>query len=163
MAADRRRRGIVIGIVFALATLFFVWGVSSESEGSRDRESTEQRADEAREKEGEAEAEQEEEELQPLGIDLESTPLVVAAAIVSLIVAGMVAWRPTRGWLLAVLILGIAFAAIEVAEVVRQAEEENTGALLLALAACVTHAVAAVLAANEIRAPRRSSESALTT
>jgi Flp pilus assembly protein TadB len=158
---DRQRRALVIAALLVLATVFFVWGALSESSGHHETVHAGEATSEAASGEaGEGHAHGDEhsselatddEEFQPLGLDIESTPLVLAAAAVSLAIAGMVAWRPTRGWMIAVVVLGLVFAVVEVVEVIHQADEDNTGLLLLALAACITHLLAAILAGNEAR------------
>jgi hypothetical protein len=172
MVADARRvdkTPLLIGVLFAIATILFVWGAFAERSGHHDEtkshatpsgeqagngESAEQRANEA----GGATAANEtggEAEYRPLGIDLESTPLVLAAAAVSLLFAALVAFRPSPATLFAVVILGAGFTALELVEVVHQADQNRIGLLILALAAGILHAVAALLAARALWAERQ--------
>ena len=86
--------------------------------------------------------------------DLESTPLVVAAAAFALVVAFAVWQRPgARRLLLFVLVAMVAFAVLDVREVAHQVDEHDTGlAVLAALVAGLHLAVAAVA----LLAPRDS-------
>lgn len=165
MAVDVRRPSggpLLIAALLVLATVFFVWGAAAEHsshteashetattpEGHGSRETAGERTNESSTPSGESHSES---EYRPLGINLESTPLIVAGAVISLLLAGLVAWRPSKGSLLAVVLLGAAFALVEVVEVVHQFDVSNTGLTLLALAACATHALVAFLGANEVR------------
>ena len=142
----------------------FVWGAFAERSGHHDEtkshatpsgeqagngETPEQHASEtgttgtATEASGET-------EYRPLGINLESTPLVLAAAAISLLVAALVAFRPSPATLLAVVILGASFTALELVEVVHQMDQNRIGLLILAIAAGILHAAAALLAARAL-------------
>jgi hypothetical protein len=176
------RLPILIATLLAAATVFFLWGALAErsreshesaettaletgnesespsSEASEEGEHSEtaaERVAEAGRNEGQsAEEHGEEEEFRPLGVNLESTPLLAAGAVLSLALAGLVAKRPRREVLLAVLILAAGFTALEIVEVQHQADVENTGILVLALIAGVLHA-AAFLAALALMSSRR--------
>src|SRR3954447_21877218 len=170
MAADLRRpsgRPLLIGALLGLATVFFVWGAAAEhsghsetshaataSESSGNGETTAEHANETTA--GTSSEAQGESEYRPLGINLESTTVIVIAAVVSLLLAALVVWRPSKGPLLAVVVLSAAFAVVEIIEVVHQADVNNTGLLIVALAACITHTAVALLAGNELRAGHRA-------
>src|SRR6476469_2336323 len=62
-----------------------------------------------------------------LGVDVEPTPLVVLA-----VAAGRVGLR--RGCLLTVLVIGLAWAAFDIREVVHQLDESRTGVAVVAMA-----------------------------
>lgn len=181
-AAEIRPAGrvpIVIAAVLTAATAFFVWGVLAERAGHRESEESEEtraqatdRTSEASEgsehsEEGEGATEEghqedetagehrEAEEFRPLGINLESPPLVFAGAALSLALAGLVVARPKRAVLLAVVLFGAGFTVLEIIEVKHQADLGNTGILVLALIAGILHASAAVLAAVAYSGRRR--------
>ena len=88
-------------------------------------------------------------EYHPLGVNLESTPLVVAAALFSLVLAAAVAMRPRREVLALIGVVAAAFAALEVVEVAHQASQSRPGLVALAAAALVLHAAVVLLAAVE--------------
>jgi hypothetical protein len=81
------------------------------------------------------------------GIDPESTPLVVLAVVLSLLLAAGCWWRPGWRWLLILTAVAmVVFAVLDVREVVHQLDESNTGLGLTALLVAVLHAAAAVTA-----------------
>ncbi len=81
------------------------------------------------------------------GIDPESTPLVVVAVVLSLALAAGCWLRPGWRWLLVLTAVAmVAFAALDVREVVHQFDESNAGLGLIALLVAVLHAAAAVTA-----------------
>lgn len=168
MVADTRRPArtpLLIGVLLAIATMMFVWGAFAERSGHDETrshatssaepggngESAEQRASETGNAATEANGES---EYQPLGIDLESTPLVLAAAALSLLVSALVVFRPNRTVLVAVVVLGAGFATLELVELVHQAEQNRIGLLILVLTAGILHAAAALLAASVLVANR---------
>lgn len=154
----------LLAIVIVIATVLFTIGISIESgeeseespahvEAEVDEASEELEAEEAHEERESALAETEEtseahedsEEL--LGVDVESTPLVVLAVIVSLALAAGAWLRPDVGPLL--LVVGaamIAFAVLDVREVFHQVDEDRSGLALLAGAVALLHVAAAALA-----------------
>ena len=96
---------------------------------------------------GSAEAAGEHSEFKPLGINLESTPLIVLAAVASLALA-LLAWlRPRWRWgLWAIFIAMGVFAALDIAEVVHQSDIDETGLAVLAAIVAVLHGAAAFVA-----------------
>lgn len=95
---------------------------------------------------------------QLLGVDLESTPLLIVAVIAGL---GLAATCSTRlgdrpGVLLAVAAIALAWAALDVREVVHQLDESNTGLALIAIGTATLHAAAAALAAKLSTQARRA-------
>jgi hypothetical protein len=96
-------------------------------------------------------------ELKPLGIDTEAAPFVALGAIASLALV-VAAWRrPQSVPLLALIALAmVAFAALDVQEVVHQSDEGRTGLAILAAFVAGLHLTAAGLAAIMIRDTRRS-------
>jgi hypothetical protein len=98
------------------------------------------------------EGEQAHEAEEILGIEVESTPLVVTGVVVSLLIAAAL-WRLRRRWVLGLgALFCLAFAVLDGIEVSRKLGEETTIAIL-ALAALMLHAGAAALAAGGLRSP----------
>ena len=95
-----------------------------------------------------------------LGVDPESTPLIVLAVLVGLGLAALVASRLGRlpGVLIAVALIAIAWAALDVREVVHQLDESRTGIAVIAMAVAVLHVAAALLAARMAARERRAAD-----
>lgn len=94
-------------------------------------------------------------EFEPLGINLESVPLIILAALGSLALAAATFLRPRWLAALAVAVLAMgAFAALDVAEVVHQSDVDETGLAILAAAVALVHAAAALVALQLARAAR---------
>jgi hypothetical protein len=85
-----------------------------------------------------------------LGVDVESTPFIVLAVLVGLGLAALVASRLGRspGVLIAVALIAIAWAALDVREVVHQRDESHMGIAVIAITVAVLHGAAALLAAR---------------
>jgi hypothetical protein len=85
-----------------------------------------------------------------LGVDIESTPLIILAVIAGLALALLAASPPGRrsAVLLTIAGLMIAWAALDVRELVHQVDESRTGLALLASAVAVLHLAAAAIAAR---------------
>jgi Flp pilus assembly protein TadB len=85
-----------------------------------------------------------------LGVDVESTQLVVLAVLAGLALAALVASRfgRLRGALLAVAAIALAWAVLDVREVVHQVDESNTGIAIVAALVTVLHVAAAATAAR---------------
>jgi hypothetical protein len=83
-----------------------------------------------------------------LGLNTESTPLIVLAWIVGLGLAALAATRFGRlpAVLLAVALIALAWAALDVREVVHQLDESRTGIAVLAAIVAVLHLAAGLLA-----------------
>ena len=119
-------------------------GIEGE-EAHEEGEEAPAESEEAESEEAESEAAQADSE-ELLGIDVESTPLVVLAVVVSLALAGGVWFRPDLGPLLVVIGAAmIVFAALDVREVFHQLDEDRGGLALFAGVVAVRHASAAVL------------------
>ena len=164
MSADAvavNRRGLVVGVMLILATVFFVWGSFAERSGHQDvhgsvpsgesaanGESAAHHAAEGGGPEGSAAvgAASEPAEYRPLGFKLESTPLVISGAVVSLLLAALVIVRSRREVLIVVALLALAFTALEVTEVAHQIDASKPGLVILALLAGVLHALTGGLA-----------------
>jgi predicted outer membrane lipoprotein len=82
----------------------------------------------------------------PLGINLESTPLVLAGVVVSLSLA-FATWRWDRRWLLLTVgIFATAFGVLDALELVRQARRSAVLLTMVAATVAVLHLGAMVLA-----------------
>jgi Flp pilus assembly protein TadB len=89
-----------------------------------------------------------------LGINPESVGLTVIVAAVSLLLAALLVARPRTGLLVAVVVVGLVFAVLDVREGIHQASESNTGLLVVALVTGLLHLGVAVAAAAGLRTPR---------
>jgi hypothetical protein len=76
-----------------------------------------------------------------LGVDAESTPLVVLATLAGLTLAALAATPLglVRGFLLTVVFIALAWAALDIREVIHQLDESRTGVALIALAVAALH------------------------
>jgi hypothetical protein len=84
-----------------------------------------------------------------LGVNPESTGLLVVAVVVSLLLAAGVWWLGASPLVLGVVALAMAaFAALDIREVVHQADESRTGLMLLAALVALLHLAAAALGAR---------------
>ena len=150
----------LIAALLVAATGFFVWGVLDER--STHNETSGATSSHQESGGGEAPGEHAAEggssgsasEYQPLGIDLESDPFVIAAAAVSLALAGLVVFRASRTVFAGVAILGVAFAIFEIVEFAHQLDVDESGLAALAAIAGILHIGAAALAARQFAAPR---------
>ena len=79
-----------------------------------------------------------------LGLDVESTPLVVTAGVFSLVLAGAAwAWPRLRPLLVVVILAMLAFAVLDVAEVVHQLDTSRAGLAIIAAIVAALHLGAA--------------------
>jgi len=86
-----------------------------------------------------------------LGVNVESWPLAIVAAVLS-IGAAFVAWRVRqRVVLVAIAVFALAFAALDIREAVHQGNEGRTGILVLAIFIAAVHLGASALAAGARR------------
>jgi hypothetical protein len=88
-----------------------------------------------------------------LGVDLESTPLIVLAVLSGLALAALTATRlgRLRGLLLAVAVIALTWAVLDVREVVHQLDESHTGVALVAMSVAVLHLAAAIVSGRLAR------------
>lgn len=83
-------------------------------------------------------------ELRPLGIDIESWPFVTLAAVVSLALAAAAWLRPRAVAILALVAVAmLAFAALDLREVVHQVDIDKSGLAVMAGAIAALHLAAA--------------------
>lgn len=157
-----RRRLAAIVLVVVGASLFAL-GTSIEKDRHHDEPSVNAEAqgdshDEAgesaeqREAEGADEhSEANESEGKILGIDRESAGLVVLAVVALLALAALLWQRPSRGLWLAVGLMALAFAIFDVAEVIHQFDESDSGLAVLAALVALAHVGAAAVAPTAVR------------
>lgn len=152
--------------LLAAATVLFAIGVIAErSAGETHTESATAHSTEAAEAgagepaqaahDEEAEGAAEVRNEQVLGIDVESTPLFVLAALAGLGLTAAAAsrWGRLRWFLRAVAVIALAWAAFDMREVVHQLDESQTAIALVALLVAVLHAAAAAIS---VRLSRRT-------
>jgi Flp pilus assembly protein TadB len=158
------RSRLLLAAVMTAATALFVVGVSVERAqpdqhaGERAEQSHEtgeshaETGEEAVETHGapsvgESGHDTHQEEPRILGIDPESTPLVVVAIVGSLLlVAAVLRWSHATALLAFVAVAMLAFAALDVREVTHQLDEDQAGVAILAASVATLHLAAAALA-----------------
>lgn len=166
------RSGLLV-LLLIVSTALFTVGVLVErsSEQSEESERSEQaqsaaapeeaeHADDGAAAEGSETARSEEEahadEERLLGINLESTALIILGAAFGLLLAAVCAvgsGRRRPGVLLAVAVVLIAWAVLDIAELMRQIDASQTGIAVLAGAVAVLHLAAAAVAIRGTRDP----------
>ena len=156
--------------LLAVSTVLFAVGVAAErsdadTHAPEAAQTAAGEAAETREEAGEAEfdeghaepasGETRSEDERVLGIDLESTPLVVLAVLAGLGLAALTATRfgRLRGFLLAVALVALAGAALDVREVLLQLDESRTGVALVAMMVAVLHLAAAAVSGRLAQQP----------
>jgi hypothetical protein len=154
-----RLRLTLVGLL-AVSTVLFGVGVIAERSNSDTHAEPEAAAhvEESGEPEGAHEevGEEHDEDERLLGVDLESTPLVVLAVLAGLGLAVLAAGRigRLRGFLLGVTIVALAWAALDIRELVDQIDESRTGIALVAAAVAVLHLAAAAVSGRLAGQPR---------
>jgi hypothetical protein len=88
-----------------------------------------------------------------LGVDLESWWLVGVAVAVSLGLAVAVWYRPLRPILALTAVVGLVFAAFDIAEIAHQLTDSETTLVAIATAVALLHLLTAGLAVAAVRAP----------
>jgi hypothetical protein len=122
-------------------------GEHSESETTESASNTTTEATEERGSPGESG-----EEL--FGVNPESAGLTATVAAVSLLLAALLVARPRNGLLVAVVVVGLVLAALDIREGIHQANEFNPGLLVMALGTGLLHLGAAAAAVAALRDPR---------
>jgi hypothetical protein len=81
------------------------------------------------------------------GVHVEATPLVVLAVLAGLALAALAASRIglLRGFLLTVVVIGLAWAALDIREVIHQLDESRTGVAVVAMAVAALHLTVAAI------------------
>jgi Flp pilus assembly protein TadB len=149
-------------VLLAASTILFAVGVIAERAPATHAEASNGESDEAEAahdeaaesaagapegaERGESASEADEDE-RLLGIDLESTPLVVLAVLAGLGLAVLAATRvgQLRAFLLAVAVIALVWAVLDIREVAHQLDESRTGIALMAIAVAVLHLATAVI------------------
>jgi hypothetical protein len=161
----QRLRVVAIVLLVAGAAVFAV-GTSVEHNRHHDEPAASsdegEPHDESAESAGQREAEQadansetaESEEGKILGIDRESTGLVVLAVLTSLALAALLWRRPGAPVWIATGLVALAFAFFDVAELVHQLDESDGGLATLAAVVAAAHLGTAAIAANALRPQR---------
>jgi hypothetical protein len=173
--SDRSSLRWALVALLAASTILFAVGVAIEpsdtnggegaaeaahSETDEREEAGEAVGAEPGESAGHAEDEDEGEEggEELLGIDLESTPLVVLAVLTGLALAALVATPigTLRAFLILAAGVALVWAALDVREALHQIDESNTGIALIAGAVAALHLAAAATAGrlSTLAAPR---------
>jgi hypothetical protein len=122
---------------------------TERADSSGTKETTEQAGGGHHEVAGHAESGEE-----VFGVDLEGVGLMVAAVVVSLLLAGLLLIVAGRQVLLAAVIFALVFVALDLRESVHQASEARAGLLAIALLTAVAHLGVAALAGVRLWAPR---------
>ena len=93
-----------------------------------------------------------------LGVDLQSTPLVVLAGIIGLALAVLASTRlgEPAAVLTAIALIALAWAALDVREVLHQIDESRTRVALIAAGVALLHLATAVVAAQLAANARRA-------
>jgi asparagine N-glycosylation enzyme membrane subunit Stt3 len=152
----RSLRGLLV-LLILLATTGFIIGVAIERSSAEEPHTVEPVAhEEGGHEEGEAtnegqatdegsEAPSEGNSSETvLGLNVESTPLVVTAVLFSLVLAGAAwAWPRSRPLLVIVIAAMLAFAVLDIAEVVHQLDTSRAGLAILAAIVAALHLAAA--------------------
>jgi hypothetical protein len=159
---------VVFSVLLLLATAAFVVGVTVERNQGEDTSSsntsTHTEAGEHAEGEGSAEGSAEpnarsksaqaSEDL--LGVNPESTPVVVLAVLLALLLAGAVWWRPFRLILAAGVLFCVGAMALDLREVAHQLDENRGGVATIAGVVAALHLLAALAAIAALIARARN-------
>lgn len=145
-------RGL-LGLALVVTAILFVIGTSIERSKSHNEtaaaSSTESASHKATESGASTEAGKHGEKL--FGVDLESIPTIVLAALASVLLAMLVVWRRERAWLVVVVVFGLVFAVGDARELTHQLHEHRSGLAALAGVLIALHLIVSTLAALLIR------------
>lgn len=157
----RRAAHITLAALLATAAALFIVGVTIERAQGEPHAHEQGHATVDSHHAGSGEEGQEAETTEPtahtddepriLGINAESTPLLVLATVASLLLAAAVLRRPRTRLLVLVAIAMIAFAVLDIREVAHQLADDRTAIAILAATIATLHLVAAALAAHLAR------------
>lgn len=168
-----RLRGTLVALLVASTALFAVGVIAERSESDTHVESTSAQTQEtgaeaegAHDESGEASeadagdahsetaaGETDSEDERVLGVDLESTPLIVLAVLAGLGLAALTATQlgRRRSFLLALAAIALAWALLDVREIVHQLDESRTGLALVATSVAVLHLAAVAVSGRLAR------------
>jgi hypothetical protein len=93
-----------------------------------------------------------------LGVDTESTPAIAAAALISVLLATGITWRPARALIAAAVVFAVVAGAVDVTEIARQLDEGRTRLAVIAVLVLVVHAGAALSGAYALDASTRTGQ-----
>ena len=142
-----RGRWILSALLIVAAALFAI-GAATEKGSHSETVTTTESAEHNESTEGTAHVENVESSETVLGMNLESTPLVVTAVVVSVALAAAT-WLTNRKFVLLVVgLFAVAFAALDIAEFAHQIDKSAGGLAALAAIIAVLH-VAAVFVAEQ--------------
>jgi hypothetical protein len=146
-------RWILVALLVASTALFAVGVIAERSDAGEPATVHSESADEGAHADKNAAGDSRE---VVLGVDVESTPLVVVAVIVGLALAVLAATRlgELAGVLAAIALIALAWAALDVREVLHQADESRTAVALVAATVAALHLAVAPVAALSRSAPR---------
>jgi hypothetical protein len=139
--------------LLVVSTALFAAGAIAERSSRAD-----EHAEPAVHESGESPAEAESAGERLLGIDTESTPLLVLAVIGGLALAALAATRRGRlaSVLLAIAVIAVIWAALDAREAVHQLDEARTGIAAIAIVVAAGHLSAAAIAARLASRARRA-------
>jgi hypothetical protein len=159
-----RLRWTLVALLLASTALFAVGAIAERSgahkePGSAETQERDESGGAAHNETGEAGEAGEKTDEAVLGVNVESTPLVVLAVIVGLALVVLAATRfgELASVLTAIALITLAWAALDVREVLHQADESRTGIALVAAAVALLHVAAAVIAGRLAAQSRVSS------
>ena len=162
---------VVFSVLLLLATAAFVVGVTVERSQGEDTSSSntsthteagksgehaegQESAEGSAEPNARSESEQASEDL--LGVNPESTPVVVLAVLLALLLAGAVWWRPFRLILAAGVVFCAGAMALDLREVAHQLDENRGGVATIAGVVAALHLLAALVAIAALIARARN-------
>ena len=136
----------LLGALLIAAAALFVIGVAQESGSHSEKTVSTEPAEQNESGEGAGHAEATESSEKVLGLNLESTPLVVVAVAISVALA-VATWR-TNGKLVLLIVglFAVAFAVLDIAELAHQVNKSATGLAVLAGVIAALHLAAAFVA-----------------
>ena len=156
-------RWTLVALLVVSTGLFAVGVIAERSDADEHTEATaaevsEQGEGEAAHEESPAGEAHDEEAEALLGIDVESTPLVALAVIIGLAIAALTATRlgQVPAFLLAVAVIALAWAVLDVREFLHQLDESRTGIALVAIVVAVLHLAAAAVSGRLASRPTAS-------
>jgi Flp pilus assembly protein TadB len=149
-----RRLAAAFVLLMLMSTLAFVIGASVEKNRGHSEPGVEathsdegsQAHEEGGSEEGEGAAPQAAESETIGGIDVESTPLIVVGAVLSLALVGAALRWPRRGVFAVAVVFCLGFAALDGRELAHQLDEDASGVAVLAGLTLALHLAAAATA-----------------
>jgi hypothetical protein len=159
-----RLRWALVALLVLSTALFAVGAIAERSDSDQHTEPASAQVGETGEEPGGASGHEDGEEAGAdedealLGVDLESTPLIVLAVIGGFALAALAASPLGRlpGFLLAVVAVAALWAALDIREVVHQLDESHTGIAAIAVAVAALHLAAAAVSGRLAAAARQA-------